>query len=563
MMEFVAPKDPQDKREGFYVLLDQQIGGIPQDDGTSRHPIYLSDTRLVTFARMVGCVEDESMLELLKTAQGFRKLVYGIGVSLTAQRPDLEVTFTYSCNNVHGEGTGSAHSFTLKTDGVEQVLELGGLDWKEGDTTPGAFLFQLPKVEDLASATVKLYVNDGYHVPDIDPDKPVDFGSPAYREMIARSCLSCGNNHRIKKLLARIRAGEPVNLAFLGGSITQGAGAVPIQDHCYARRTFEAIRDRYAPGDGSNLRYIKAGVGGTPSQLGLIRYDRDITRDGTTPPDLVVVEFAVNDEGDETQGVCYESLVRRLLAEPQKPAVILLFSVFANDWNLKERLAPIGWRYQLPMVDLLEAVSPQFVAREGVETVITKRQYFYDVYHPSNRGHQVMTDSILYLLDRLDRQQEMAEPVGDVPVVYGSNFETIRLMDKKDQVADAKIDPGSFTGTDTDLQCVPMDHEAENTPEFPYNWKKEPGNQPFVLEMACSKLQLIFKDSGNLAFGKAEVKVDGKHCKVCDPLEAGWTHCHATVLLDEDKVGMHRVEISMAPGEEEKLFTILGFAYVR
>ena len=108
-----------------------------------------------------------------------------------------------------------------------------------------------------------------------------------------------------------------------------------------------------------------------------------------------------------------------------------------------------------------------------------------------------------------------------------------------------------------------MDYETENTPEFPYNWKKEPGNQPFVLEMACSKLQLIFKDSGNLAFGKAEVKVDGKHCKVCDPLEAGWTHCHATVLLDEDKVGMHRVEISMAPGEEEKLFTILGFAYVR
>ena len=63
-MEFVAPKDPQNRREGFYVLLDQPVGGIPQDDGTSRHPIYLSDARLVTFARMVGSVTDEELLKL-------------------------------------------------------------------------------------------------------------------------------------------------------------------------------------------------------------------------------------------------------------------------------------------------------------------------------------------------------------------------------------------------------------------------------------------------------------------------------------------------------------------
>ena len=51
-------------------------------------------------------------------------------------------------------------------------------------------------------------------------------------------------------------------------------------------------------------------VGGTPSQLALNRYDRDVTRNGTVSPDLVVVEFAVNDLGDETNGCCYESLVQ-------------------------------------------------------------------------------------------------------------------------------------------------------------------------------------------------------------------------------------------------------------
>lgn len=45
------------------------------------------------------------------------------------------------------------------------------------------------------------------------------------------------------------------------------------------------------------MKLIKAGVGGTPSELGMIRFERDVLRDGKEKPDLVVVEFAVNDEG--------------------------------------------------------------------------------------------------------------------------------------------------------------------------------------------------------------------------------------------------------------------------
>ena len=68
----------------------------------------------------------------------------------------------------------------------------------------------------------------------------------------------------------------------------------------------------------------------------------------------------------------------------------MLFSVFANDWNLKDRLAPIGWRHELPMVNVLDAVSPQFRVGVGERSVITRRQYFYDVFHPSNSGHRIM-----------------------------------------------------------------------------------------------------------------------------------------------------------------------------
>lgn len=549
----IAPRDPSEKRAGFYVLLDKQVGGIPQDDGRGRHSIFISSDRLPSFARVTGGVQDEKILDLLTDVKGFRKLVHSLGVTVSG-KAGMEVTFSLMCKG--SGGPGSCHSFTFPADGAERVITLGELTWSEFDVGLGEFRFEMPGVSDMATVSVKCYVNDGFVIPEQDPDPAVDTGSWQYREMIARSFLSAGNNQRIKNFLRRLRAGEEVTVAFLGGSITQGAGAVPLQENCYARLAWQGLTERY----GNSIRYIKAGLGGTPSETGLVRYDRDITRDGQVQPDLVVVEFAVNDSGDETEGVFYESLVRKILNAPNHPAVILLFAVFADDWNLKRRLAPIGYRYQLPMVDVLEAVSVQFEAKDRV---ITKRQYFYDVYHPSNLGHRIMADCLLYLVDRLDRQQPEVENEDFVPPYYGRDYETLRLADRKDSLPDCRFTPGSFTDTDTELQAVPLDFDSRNTPMFPYNWKKGKGNDPFVAQITCRKLVLEFKDSGDPAFGKALVTIDGEKSRVLDPLEAGWTHCHTALLFNRQEAAPHRVEIAMAPGEEGKTFTILGFGVVR
>lgn len=549
----VAPKDPTEKRPGFYVLLDKRVGGIPQDDGRGRHSIFISSDRLPSFAQVTGGIKDPAILNLLTDVKGFRKLVHSIGVSISGE-VGMEVGFSLMCKG--NGGPGSCHSFRFPADGAERVIDLEKLTWSEFDCGLGEFRFEMPTVADMATVSVKCYVNDGFVIPDQDPDPAVDTESSQYREMIARSFLSAGNNERIQNFLRRAKAGEAVTVAFLGGSITQGAGAVPLQENCYARSAWEGLRRRY----GQNIRYIKAGVGGTPSETGLMRYRRDITRDGTVQPDLVVIEFAVNDAGDETEGVFYESLVRHILKSPNHPAVILLFAVFADDWNLKRRLAPIGYRYQLPMVDVLEAVSPQF---EAADRVITKRQYFYDVYHPSNLGHKIMADCLLYLIDRLDAQQPEQEREDFVPPYYGRDYENLVLLDRKDSVPGAVITPGSFTGMDGDLQMVPLDDDRHNTPMFPHNWMKTAGKQPFVLEITCRKLVLEFKDSGDDRFGKAMVTIDGEKQRILDPREAGWTHCHTTVLFNRQENTRHRIEITMAPGEEDKVFTILGFGVVK
>ena len=147
---------------------------------------------------------------------------------------------------------------------------------------------------------------------------------------------------------------------------------------------------------------MKAGVGGTPSELGMLRYERDVLRDGTVEPDVAVVEFAVNDGGDETGGECYDSLVRKILSAPNAPAVILLFAVFADDWNLQERLSPVGKAYDLPMVSVKNAVVEQFYLGPNQGKVLSRNQFFADCYHPASLGHTVMADCIRHLLEVVD-----------------------------------------------------------------------------------------------------------------------------------------------------------------
>ena len=58
MLNVTAPKDPQTRRNGFYVLLDQKIGGEPQSDGTGRQPIFLDGGRLSALAKIVGGLDE-------------------------------------------------------------------------------------------------------------------------------------------------------------------------------------------------------------------------------------------------------------------------------------------------------------------------------------------------------------------------------------------------------------------------------------------------------------------------------------------------------------------------
>ncbi len=561
-----APKDPIKKAKAFYIMRGKDVAGAPQPDGRGVQFIYESDGRLESSARLVGGISDEEEIKLLKTVEGFKKLVSQIGVCVEMDDFDTVVDF---CFQMYGKTdpyvSGTTIRQSVRADGAEALINLDEVEWSEDDNIPGQIRFEFPKAGMFGKVAVKFYLHEGFDAPEIIEEEPVDFNSDAYAEIISKAVTNKGNNARIKKAIAKAKAGEDVTVAFIGGSITQGAGAIPINTNCYARKTFEGFCDICGKGYDENIHYVKAGVGGTPSELGMVRYECDVLDDGKVIPDVVVVEFAVNDAGDETNGRCYDSLVRKIYEGPGKPAVILLFAVFQDDFNLEERLSPVGRAYDIPMVSTKASVTEQFYKKPGEGRVVSKNQYFYDCFHPTNTGHRIMADGILELLkiaDMSDADEEILT-LKDMKAPIGGEFETVRLVDRRRDPVGVAVDCGDFTGYDKEVQAVERNMDLGCTPEFPDNWFYDGnGGRPFVLDLECKSLVVVYKDSASPSVGIAEVYDNGELAITIDPHIVGWTHCNPLIAFEGTDVKKHHVEIKMKEGYEDKAFTILGFGVV-
>ncbi|MBQ7955637.1 MAG: SGNH/GDSL hydrolase family protein [Lachnospiraceae bacterium] len=565
-----APKDPTKKRKSFFIMRNKAVAGAVQPAGNGIQFIYLNDGRMISSAKIVGGISDENMLELLKTTEGFRKLVHSIGITVEADDREKQVDFVfqmYGKTNIYGSGTNLRKS--LRADGMENILVLDECNWSEDDDIPGQIRFEFKTAGEFASVSVRFYLQDGFDAPEPEEEEKADFSSPYYQEMLEQSLIQVGNNVRLKKAIDKAKAGEDVTIAFIGGSITQGAGAIPINTQCYAYKTFRGLCELAGKGTEENIHYIKAGVGGTPSELGMLRYERDVLRNGTVTPDIVVVEFAVNDAGDETNGECYDSLVRKILSAQNAPAVILLFAVFADDFNLQDRLIPVGKAYNLPMISTKNAVVEQFYKKPGEGKVVSKGQFFYDSFHPTNVGHTVMADGLIHLLKTVDAQPADKEDIvlEKIPAPIGGEFQNVKLLAASQNNCNAVIDVGDFTDCDSELQCVEQDLNLVPTPEFPDNWmykgsEKKGEGKAFSMDITCSALLLIFKDSASPNVGCAQVFVDGEMVLFANPKINGWTHCNPAICFRGREKKSYHVEVKMQPGDEDKNFTILGFGYV-
>lgn len=362
------------------------------------------------------------------------------------------------------------------------------------------------------------------------------------RLLIERSLISTGDTSRVEAALTRAKNGEEITVAYIGGSITEGltAGA----EKCWAKLSYDWLCEQIPDG---KINYVNAGMSGTPSTLGVIRVERDVIEPYGNP-DIVFIEFAVNDGGSSLDKDAYESLVRRMLSLDRNTAVVLLFTVLKNGYTCETtHMKAIGEHYDLPMISVNTALTPEFSAGR-----MAWEKYSDDESHPNEWGHELVKDFVANFYTKVLDGTDGEKPISDVSAIeplYGADYTNVHLLDR------TNLTPVSL-GEYTD--------DKDTIAQFPNGWTRKGGdNEGIVFEITCKDLFVIFHCAKNKKFAKADVYVDGEYqTSVESSKETGWGNPEAQLLFNRDKVEKHTVEFKIAEEEDNYCyFGILGFGY--
>ena len=355
-------------------------------------------------------------------------------------------------------------------------------------------------------------------------------------DMVERSVISTGNNERMKKAMEKARNGEDVTIAYIGGSITYGynAGTTEI----FAKLSSDYFRDTYATT--GKVNYVNAGISGTPSLLGLIRSDRDIFE---VKPDIVFIEFAVNDGQDNMNKSAFESLLRKALTQEQAPAVVLLFSMTETGYTCQSTMQLIGMNYELPMISVPNALNPEFEAGR-----MTWADWADDGSHPNKNGQKLYSEFIIRYFNKVDAEEPSA-PYVLRDKMLNLDYTTMKMADKDSLTV---LNLGSF-------------HEESGHDNFTKGWMKAKDateNASFTFEIDCRSLFFVYKEANNKDFGTAEVFVDGeKVYTITSNTESGWYNPVPVRVYRGSECKTVKVEVRMQEGQEDKLFYLLALGY--
>lgn len=357
-----------------------------------------------------------------------------------------------------------------------------------------------------------------------------------YEKMVDRSLLSVGDMTRMADVFQKAQNGEDITVAYIGGSITEGYNAGTTE---FYAKTCTDLLQGYFPD--ITVTGVNAGISGTPSLLGNLRLERDVL---SADPDIVFVEFAVNDGQEADYKNAYESLVRTLLTQEKDIAVVLLFTVLDSGYTCQEHMSKIGANYDLPMISVHDSVYEEIEAGR-----MTWQDYSNDQSHPNAYGHKCITDFVDNYYQKV--LPVVAENVGEVSKelpdpVFSAKYMNMHYMDS------ATMDGVELDGFE----------QYDTHGSFHNGWMyrgTDGGSMKFTVE--CSVLEMVFKANNSDKYGTADIYVDGEKVKsVVSNMSDGWNNPVTAYLIDNDSSAEHTVEIRMEGGVTQAFF-VMAFGY--
>jgi len=226
------------------------------------------------------------------------------------------------------------------------------------------------------------------------PAVPVVAGEPPQYEPVPARLVQPRDG--LGNVLAKLEAGKEVKIAYLGGSITAAPG--------WRVKTLAWFDEQFP--DAKPVE-INAAIGGTGSDLGVFRFGHDVLEHG---PDLVFVEFAVNDGGAPPEQIwrAMEGIVRQTWAANPRTDVCFVYTYrLGYEKDLDEGLCPraasamemLAEHYRIPAVH----VALRVVELHAEGKLIYKSdepapdgviRFSKDGVHPLDEGHRIYTDVI-------------------------------------------------------------------------------------------------------------------------------------------------------------------------
>lgn len=238
-----------------------------------------------------------------------------------------------------------------------------------------------------------------------------------------------------KRFIEKVNNGDSVTILYFGGSITAGAGTYPASGigmdgkkyeeiyyprlHSWRELSFKWLRDTYEKYSGQ-FTQVNAAIGGTGSHFGVVRLEEDVLK---YDPDLIFIEFAVNDNGyavlTENDPHNWQSIYRSLLnivsrIREANPDIAIFMPLSTYRLGVAPSYAP--WlsymqksaeltelfciAYEIPYVSIYDAYYSDFLGFP-IETdkLFQGPDEPQNTVHPARYGHEIYAKAVCKVLE--------------------------------------------------------------------------------------------------------------------------------------------------------------------
>jgi lysophospholipase L1-like esterase len=368
----------------------------------------------------------------------------------------------------------------------------------------------------------------------------------AHGDFPLRDAVECHPRAGLPNFIAKVKGGESVRVAYLGGSITAAPG--------WRIQSREWLQTQFPD---ATVNEIHAAIGGTGSDLGVFRLQRDALQHD---PDLLFVEFAVNDGGAAPERIhrSMEGIIRQTWAA--NPATDICFVYTLTQPMLPDLKAgkmpraasameDLADHYSIPSIHFgvevarLESAGKLiFKAPKPADMAAEPMVFSTDGVHPHvETGHRIYTQTIARSWPQINAASQDAKPHAIGKPLREDNWEQAKMV---------AIQPEMLSGNWTKL---PSDHPLvkrfqRNMPEL-YQANEPGARLEFTFEGTHAGVFDLLGPDG----GEVHVDLDGKQA-TRNRIDGYCTyHRMATLNVGSDlEPAQHTVKMELTPNQLDK-----------